>query len=239
MKYYKTDSRKISFREYWHITPKGFWLAWWNKIRGVQMNTIRGIPEPQPFKSRIVEPGGIPGQILAKLNSVKVELQKLGFEQFWYYSNTQSLSDSGGYAIMALHSARQVTAKVLYVFYHNRERMVVVFNSSFTDGTTVGSTNKKKEFNPLPELVVVRKVGCDAACLLKLHQDKVAQLCQTKTPVTLAGLDDVSVFEDKLIQEVYDDKIRRGIWVEMTEPEIAALRAQPPKVYVRIPPAKM
>ena len=69
----------------------------------------------------------------------------------------------------------------------------------------------------------------------KLHQDKVAELSRTKTPVTLTGLDDVAAYEDKLIQAVYDDKIERGIWVEMTDEEVAALRARPAKAYMILP----
>ena len=80
MKYYKTDSRKISFREYWHISPKGFWIAWLNKILGKQMNLSHGIPEPQPFKSRIIEPASIPCKILEKIDSEIHELKRLGFD---------------------------------------------------------------------------------------------------------------------------------------------------------------
>jgi hypothetical protein len=46
------------------------------------------------------------------------------------------------------------------------------------------------------------------------------------------GLGDVAAFEDKMLHASYDDKIRRGIWVEMTDAEVAALRAKklPPPI---------
>jgi len=67
MKYYKTDSRKISYREYWHLSRKGFWLAWLKKLRGVRMNLVRGIPGLQPFLSRVIKPDDMPREILERL----------------------------------------------------------------------------------------------------------------------------------------------------------------------------
>ena len=60
-------------------------------------------------------------------------------------------------------------------------------------------------------------------------------MSQTKSLQKFASLDDVADFEDKLVQENYDDKIKRGIWVEMTEAEVAVLRAQPPQATLVLP----
>jgi hypothetical protein len=235
MKYYKTDSRKISFREYWHIARKNFWLAWLNKIRGVQMNFIRGIPEPQPFKNRIIEARSIPKEILEQLNSGVLDFQKLGFNQFWYFSNSLSLTGGGGYAVEGLHSTGQILGKVLYVYYKGRERLVIAFMTGFTEETILATNNKKREFNPPAGHIVQRSVGAGAEVLFRLHQKKLAELGRAKTSQVFMGLDGVAAFEDKLAQRSYDDKIKRGIWVEMTDAEVAALRAEPARAHLVLP----
>jgi len=235
MKYYKTDSRKISFREYWHISPKGFWVAWLNKIRGIQMNFSRGMAEPQPLKTRMIESASIPREILEKLNSEVGDLQKIGFTQFWYWSNKHSLTGGVGYAAIGLHPSGQILAKVIYVYLKTRERQVIALVSGFADGTTLSTTNKKREFNPPPRHTVQRKVGAGAEQLFKMHQQKLAESSRTEKVLTLAGLDDMAAFEDKFIQQGYDDKIKRGIWVEMSDAEVAALRARPAKAYMILP----
>jgi hypothetical protein len=199
------------------------------------MNLIRGLAEPQPFKERIVEPESIPGQILEKLNSGVYELQKLGFTQFWYFANSQTLTGGGGYAVEGLHSSKQIIAKVIYVYFKARERQVIALFSGVSDGIVLATTNKKREFNPLPKHIVQRKVGAEAEELLAMHQKKMADFNRANTLRSFASLEDVAGFEDRLIGETYDDKIRRGIWVEMTEAEVAALRAQPAKAHF-VPP---
>ena len=236
MKYYKTDSRNISFREYWHLSPRFFWFGWLNKILGRPMNFIRGIPEPLPFKDRIIETSEMPREILERLTPSVRDLQKLGFDQFWYYTNRQSLMGGLGYGVQCLHSSRQILAHIIYVAYQSRERFVITLVSGLPDGTVLGTTNKKRDFNPPFEYKIRRKVGADAENLLAMHQQSLAALTSNAPPQSFAGLVEVAAFEDKLMRQSHADKIKRGIWVEMTEAEVTALRAQkgiPPP----IPPA--
>jgi len=233
MKYYKTDSRKISYREYWHLSRKGFWLAWLNKLRGKRMNFIRGIPGPQPLADRLVEPDAMPREILERLAPAVLDLEKLGFNQSWYYTNPQSLTEGVGYGVIGLHSSRCILSKAIYVSYKSRERFIIALVSGFADGTILGTTNKKRDFNSPPRHVVQRRVGADAECLFNLHQKKLARMGRGNRPEMLNGQVEVAAFEDRFMQQSYADKIKRGIWVEMAEAEVTALRAQrgvPPPV---------
>ena len=169
MKYYKPDSRKISYREYWQVSPKSFLLAWRNKFLGRQMNLTRGIPEPQPFQSRIIEPATMPSEILERLNSGVRDLQAAGFDQFWYYSSNLSLTGVVSYGATGLHSSRQILAHVIYVAYKARERAVLAMVSGFQDGLVLGTANKKRKFDPPPKYFAQRKLGAGAPELLALH----------------------------------------------------------------------
>ena len=227
MKYYKTDSRKISFIEYWHLTRKGFLLAWWNKIIGKQMKLARGIPEPQPFYSRIIPADAVPAEIRHRLDHGISDLRQAGFDQFWYYSTKQSLIGGTAYAVQGLHTSRQILAKVIYVFYKTRERFSISLFSGFPDGIVLATTNKKRDFTPPSAHLVQRQIGADAQSLLARHQRKMFKLTTTtKPPLAFNSLADVAAFEDELLIQSYDDKIRRGVWIEMTEAEVAALRAK-------------
>ncbi|HEV2695410.1 MAG TPA: hypothetical protein VG347_21120 [Verrucomicrobiae bacterium] len=226
MKYYKTDSRKISYVEYWHLSRKGFLLGWWNKLIGKQMNLVRGIPGPTPLADRIISAGAVPAEIRHRLEHGISDLRAVGFDQFWYYSSKGSLTGGLSYAVEALHSSRQILAKVIYVFYRNRERTVIYLVSGLPNDTLLATTNKKRDFTPRPGHIVQRKVGADAKYLIDLHQQKLSQLTAGQPALVFNNLEAVTAFEDKFLRESYDHKIRRGTWVEMTEAEVAALRAQ-------------
>jgi hypothetical protein len=45
-------------------------------------------------------------------------------------------------------------------------------------------------------------------------------------PKNLTGFEQVAALEDKLVWKIFDERVRRGIWVEMTDDEIAILRAK-------------
>jgi len=226
MKYYKTDSRKISFVEYWHISPRFFLFAWLNKFIGRQVNLMRGMPEPRPLTERIVGADAVPADILHRLNHGVSDLRQAGFDQFWYYTTKGSLTGGVGYGVEGLHSTRRILAKVIYVHYKNRERFLIALTSGFRDGTVFSTTNKKRDFTPPPKHIVQRKRGADATTLIELHQRKLNKL-SARTPVEMFnGFGDVAAFEDKILRASYDDKIRRGIWVEMNDEEIHALRAK-------------
>ena len=235
MKYYKTDSRKISFREYWHLAPKSFLLAWLNKIKGKQMKLARGIPEPQPFQSRIIEANSIPPEILGQLNAHIRDLQGLGFDRFWFCSNRASLVGAVAYMVVGLHSSRQIIARIIYAWHKARQRVVTDLSSRFHDGIILGTTNNDLYFNPLRNFIIQRKVGARAEYLFEWHQKKIAELSQTKTPQTFAGLEGVAAFEDELLRQIHDDRIKRGIWVEMTDAEVTTLREEPPKAHLVLP----
>src|SRR5438132_13097226 len=104
MKYYKTDSRRISFREYWNISS-GFGLiaAWLCKIFGIPLRLTDGIPELVSFRERVIEARLVPSGIAAKLNSGIIDLQKLGFDQFWFYTSKDSLIGGVAYGLQTLH----------------------------------------------------------------------------------------------------------------------------------------
>jgi hypothetical protein len=231
VKYYKTDSRRISFREYWHLSRKrGFLIAWLNKILGRRLNLTTGIPEPQPFRDKIVERESLSPLMLERFDQARADFQRLGFNEFWLFRSPISLTGGISCALLALHPAKTTTGKVIYAAFRTREQQVVTFQSELSDGTILSTTNKRRDFDPPPDAIVERYIGESAAGLWERHQKKLETLQPHNPPVRLADFSQLAAFEDKLIQRSFDDKIRRGIWVEMTDAEVAALRAK------RLPP---
>ena len=233
MKHYKTDSRKISFGEYWRIsTGFGFVIGWINKIFGIPMNFISGIPEPQPFRDRLIETDRMPRTIFEKLNLGVQDLQQLGFNQFWFYTSKNSLTSGFGYAVQALHSSHEVVGKIIYVSVKTRESLVLAFLSELNDGILLATTNRKHDFNSPPKHVIQRKLGANASQLWELHQEQLAECGLKNPPEVFADFDQLAAFEDKNSRRLYEDKIKRGIWVEMTDSEVADLRSKqlPPPI---------
>ena len=234
MRYYKTDSRKISFREYWNISSGcGFIAAWLCKIFGIPLKLTDGIPELVSFRERVVEARLVPSEIAAKLNSGIIDLQMLGFDQFWFYTSKDSLIGGLAYGVQALHSSYKTIGKIIFASYRARESSLLAFVSELTDGTFLGTTNNKQRFNNPPGYYVQRRLHATATQLWELHQNRLAALSQINSPKTISNFDQVVVFEDETSRMSYEDKIARGIWVEMTDSEVMALRAKavPPKLF--------
>jgi hypothetical protein len=229
MKYYRTDSRKISLGEYWNISRGGrFLFAALYKLLGIPLKLTEGIPEPSQIRDRLIEAGTIPRNISDKLNSGILEFRELGFDQFWFYTLKDSLMIGSTYGVQALHSSHLAVGKILFVSLRNRERLVLAFLSRFDDGTILATTDKKPDFRTLPKYIVQRFPGAGARRLWELHQKKQAALSVSASPLTFANFEQTASFDDETSRASYEDKIRRGIWVEMTDAEVAALRAKLP-----------
>ena len=231
MKYYKTDSRKISFVEYWHLsgTLKGFLRTSLNKIRGKQLNLVSGIPDYTPFRERIIKATVVPPKVLANLDSGIAELKRLGFNQFWYYTLKDSLTAGVGYGVQALHTSGTTIGKVVFVAVKNRRNFSFSFISHLQDKTYYFTTNNQRRFNPAPEHWGTRKLGTTSSQLWEAHQQALQKLERKGNPAKALGdFDQMAATDDTYMEQIYADRIGRGIWVEMSEAEVAALRAQPP-----------
>jgi hypothetical protein len=229
MKYYKINSRKISFGEYWHISSgSGFLIGWLGKLLGIPISFSKGIPEPQPFRENIIEANAIPPGVLKKLNSAVLDFRQLGFNQFWFYTLKNSLMAGSAYGVQALHSSHRTMGKIIYVSFKTRESFVLGFLCELNDGTIFGSANRKQDFNNPPNFIVQRLPGANASQLWELHQKTLAGFDHNNPPKIIAGFDQVAAFEDKTARLNHEVKIGRGILVEMTEAEVAALRTNKP-----------
>jgi hypothetical protein len=227
MKYYKTDSRKISFREYYNLSRSNSWiLAWVFKIFGIPLKLTSGIPEPQSFRDNIIDAEVIPPPILAKLNSGILDLKELGFDQFWFYTLKNSLIGGAAYAVQALHPSHKTIGKILFVSMKSRENFVFVFVSELNDGTFFGTTNNRPSFKSPLGYNILRRLHANAAQLWELQQNKLAELSQRNPPKTISTFDQVAGFEDKTSRMLHEDKVSRGIYVEMTDSEVETLRAK-------------
>jgi hypothetical protein len=229
MKYYRTDSRKISLGEYWNISRGGrFLFAALYKLLGIPLKLTEGIPEPQPLRDRLIEAGTIPPAIFSQLNSGIRDFQQLGFDQFWFYTLKNSLTSGSSYGVLSLHSSHHTLGKIIYVSIKAHTTLVLALMSELGDGTVFATSNKKQDFNQSPQYIAQRAPGAGAARLWELHQMKLEGLSRTRPPKKFTDFDQVAAFDDRFLRLSYDDKIRRGIWVEMTEAEVAALRAKRP-----------
>jgi hypothetical protein len=229
MKYYRADSRKISVGEYWNMTRGArFPLAVLFKVLRIPLKLPAGIPEPQPLRDRLIDGNTIPRNISERLNSVIPEFRELGFDQFWFHTLKDVLMIASGYGVQALHSSHLVIGQILFVSYKARERFALAFVSRFSDGTILATTDTKPNFRPLPNYIVQRFPGAGARRLWELHQKKQAALSTSAAPLTFANFEQTAAFADEASRASFEDRIRRGIWVEMTEAEVAALRAKLP-----------
>ena len=92
----------------------------------------------------------------------------------------------------------------------------------------LATTDERPRYNPPPGHTVIRLFQANAARLWELHQQQLSELTPHNPPKPTANLEEVAVMEDRCFRMAFADKISRGVWVEMTEAEVQALRAKTP-----------
>ena len=223
--YYKTDSRRLTFREYWNIIgfPRVI-FPWICKVLAIPLRLPEGIPGPTPFKEMLVELPTIPEPARQQVGEKLESLRALGFGQSWCFLPKDSLMSGTGYGAMALHHSGQVAAKIVYAKYGTVETLVQGFITKLADGRTILTTDNKPRLLPPSGVDVERLAGASTMVLWKRHSKRMLAASSVSAPIIFANLDHIAAFEDEYSRRNCEFHIARGVWVPMSSDEVEALR---------------
>lgn len=224
-KYFKLDSRKVTYREYWNIARS--WkviIPWTAKLLGVPMNFSSGLPYFETLKELEVPEEQFSERGREKLQPMIDVCRRLGFHTPVYCKFESMHGDTCTSFITMAHpsgAAARLTYSVSLKVQPPKERLQILILSELGDGTFLLSTKKRQEFLTAPGILVNRIPGASPEKIIESHLQKLAGLPLNNSPKRAASADDVIGIWDRYEKHSNDFGFQRGIYVWMNPEETA------------------
>jgi hypothetical protein len=229
-RYYKVDSRNITFAEYWRMSTslRNFTLKCICKIIRLPLRFFEGIPEPTTFGDKILQKTELPPHLVEKLDAGVADFEKLGFGNICYYNTKNKLFLSETAGVHLLHGSGETTVTVVSVKLRKRERTVMSLASLLKNGRVNATSNRPAEYDDPPGVDIERMVGNSASQLWQRHSQKLEEI-RVNEPLQKFSLPTAyeKLFEIST-KKIFEHNVQRGLWVEMNPDEIAAARKRLP-----------
>jgi hypothetical protein len=104
---------------------------------------------------------------------------------------------------------------------------VVAFTAVFEDEVLSCTNNPSPTFNQIPTNKVVRMKSNDVEAIYRAFVDELKKRAQQ--PRRFDDLNSLKAWFDSNAVEVFEDNVRRGIWVRMSDYEVAVAKRNLPK----------
>jgi Zn-dependent protease len=228
-KYFKLDSRKVTYGEYWNILHS--WtviIPWMAKVLNIPMNFSSGLPYFESLNELEVPEEQFTARAREKLQTNVDICQGMGFQVALYCRYESMHRDTGTSFITMMHPsgvAARLTYTVSLKVQPPKEKLEFFVLSELRDGTFLLSTSRRQHFLTAPGIIANRLVGASAENVIQSHFQKLAELALSNPAKTVnSAADAIDVF-DRYEKRVNDFGFRRGIYVWMN-PEETALGQQ-------------
>jgi hypothetical protein len=166
--------------------------------------------------------------------SCRKEFTELGFTEIGFKKNKGSLSphlcDTGG--INYLDNGRHHYAQLFYVRVFNpgrataeTEELTIAFTCSFQH-TELIYANKQGLFDSLPRQEIIRLPGMGVSTIYGKLKEDLAR--RNETPRLFPDDDSLTQWFDSNQRELFEYRVRTGLFVKMTDGEVEAARRKLP-----------
>jgi hypothetical protein len=171
-RYYRINSRAITFREYWRIArgKSTFLVFACAKLFGIRI----GIRQVYALEEtvRLVEPGQVPDHV-QEAWTTQVELcREQGFRLVCHY-HTDVVPNAQGFMAAFVGDGKRILAQALYV--GTRGNAVTGFGcrSRLAEGRILSTSNIRVKWNPPSWTVSESEPGRPAAAVLARHRERM------------------------------------------------------------------
>ncbi|HTI97865.1 MAG TPA: site-2 protease family protein [Dongiaceae bacterium] len=225
--YYKTDSRKITLREYWNILPSPKVLFPWLAGRlGIAMDLGSSFCLPDSVREWEIAPEALLPPVWASLHPVLEQALQLGCHSPRYHSFENLRRDTRTSSITLLHESGEFAVRLMHAYcvkaHPPTQTRLLVLLSELEDGTYFFTTNQKPTFNTPPGVTGQRLIGADLPKLVAAHQQALERMRTQNPPRSITTLEALDDLTDRYEKYCNDFKVRRGLHVAMTPEEVAA-----------------
>ena len=222
--FYKIDSSRVSFREYWWGTRSPLVLiGWLVKVLHIPLPSSTDDPPVDSLHPFEVASETLPEAVCERLQPVMDELAACGFHSPVCYAIEDAFHATKIYRIMLCHESERAVACVHYRIwgYQHPPKHVLfpMFLTEFNDGTFLVSSAGKADLDAPASVHVNRAQGAGATQLWASHQQVLAQETTEKLVEPVRNADDVRALAERHHAVLRDFHLKRGVFKPMTGAE--------------------
>ena len=228
--YFKVDPAKISFREFWSLSPGLNGVVAWLLSKLRLMKTLGdGTIVPEQIAEIRVDPALIPDDAHERFRPLLVESEAVGFYGPVYHRLVSSRHLTESFIVSMLHSSGAAMLRHFYTISRATNPPTRKCHSAIVTPTREGaflvSTSAKPGFRTAPGVEIVRLVGAGTPRLWELHQKALAQFHLKHSIPEMRTQADCDSLAD--LYEAWSGEFlqRRGVFRRMTAEEIASDQA--------------
>lgn len=224
--FYKLNHRKLSFGEYWNMSPnwKGV-VAWLMKVFGHPLREDNAYPHPAAFKEYEVAEDQLPAEAVAALAAPRKDFEALGFHSPKWMHQPPLHAIVSMVAGTYTHNSGEVVGRLMHTKAVSGtitiEQLAIVLLTPLKDGRAIVTTNMRPSFQTVPNVIVKRRVGASPAVLYELHLKRLKALPSEVEIRKIETVEECEKLADEYEQEGFEFNLRRGLYVMLTEEDMA------------------
>lgn len=225
-KYYRLDSRKLSYGEYWNMTCS--WkviIPWAAKLLGIPMKLGSGMPHFESVRELEVAEADFSEQAREQLQSLLDTCLAMGFRAPRYFTYETMLRTTRISFIALLHGSG-ATVRLMHsqssLGTIAKEKIAVVLLSELRDGTYFYTCDQRPQFRSAPGILANPLVGARPEQLLEAHLQKLAEFQAGNPAKPVDSAEQLDDAWDRSENRSREFGMQRGIYVWMTPEEVAA-----------------
>ncbi len=223
-RYIKVNSTKLSFAEYWRMSPGivSFIIVSALKALRVRISLAEGIPYPDELL--VMERIHIPPYALEKMAPIYDACLGLGFDEgFWY--TIPSLGRQEGYGAAMRSADGEVAASILYSQTSTDAGLEVVsglgFHTRFSDDRLYATANIKEQLSAPPNCIGFAMPKGNPQQVLEKHRHRIGNM--SRTPIERIQANGLHGYILRINQEEADYHLARGVYEFLSRPEFEVL----------------
>lgn len=229
--YYKTDNRKLTFRECWNLTRSPLVLVlWFTKLFHIPLKLTSGLAYPESILDWEIQEEELSPVVRSPLAEPVADLLQLGFHSPFYYTMKDHLCPMDFGAVSVLHESQDAFAVVLHVrdrtVHPPKTTTVVVMVTLRADGTFLATTNRRAELDGVPDDETYRIVGASPEVLLDAHLQRIVETRDIDPIRQIRSVSEMIAAVGMNERREFDYYIERGFYAPMTDAEVATARAK-------------
>jgi len=226
--YYKTNMRALRFRELKRMFgPQKVWLAY---LKSRFAGATGGNWMPGLWAENQCAVAELSEDFWTSTKRHRAAFERLGFTPRRFSKSTKNLNPGlrNNGAILYLHSNAAHVGQLIFL---NRTqtttgkefvRINIAFTAVYERGT-LNCTNSRTGFDRLPEHEISRVDSYDAEYIYTQFLEQLRR--RTELPRTFSDLGSLKTWYDEKQIKTFEEKVRRGLFVPMTDQEVAQVEA--------------
>lgn len=229
-RYYRLNSLKVTFREYWNLTRS--WqviIPWTAKLLRLPMTFSSGMPSFESVRELKVPEEAFPAADRERLQPLLDLCLRMGFHSPQFHAYTTLRGETHTSFVALLHpsgAALRLMCVVAGNVHPPKVKLVAVLLSELSDGTFFFTSDQRPQFLLAPGIRANRLPGASLARLVDSHLGLLAQLAVRNPGRPMNSVEALDKVSDRYERLCRDFGMKRGIYVWMQPEELAGERKQ-------------